>query len=654
MLLLVRRYFLSILLLFFIVFIIQLPSFADVTPIRDRTTQVQDAFLIAVGVESPVDVTETHLAAITSLNLRNKGITELKSGDFSGLTGLVSLNLHGNQLNSLPDGIFKGLTALTTLRLGGNTVNPLPIRVLLEKVETDQIRAVVPTGAPFDIIVPISAMNGSISGNATSLTVSKGSVESSTVSLSRTVGTTDAVTTNIGTLPNLPLNHYGYVLSKPDTLPLEIISAVTTPSVTPEPPAETETPSQPEVPQNTAPTFTDGSTTVRSIVENSETPVDIGSIVSATDAEENTLEYRLSGVDAASFDIVSTTGQLQTKAALDYETKKVYRVTVTVSDGDLTDSISVIISVIDVDETPFVSTFVAVSERTSQVQEAILEALPSELVASDVTQTHLSTITTLSLRNKDITELKTGDFSGLNKLTSLNLFGNMLESLPVGIFDGLTSLTSLRLGGNSVDPIPLMVALQQVAENQFQAVVHTGAPFNIILPIEVTDGMISDGATEIVIPTGSVKSDPFTVTSSTGGPSVVIGTLPSLPINHFGYVLAKSAVCNRTSQVADTIAAAVPGASDCNNVTDIDLALITSLDLSDKSITSLSADDFAGLVSLTSLDLSNNQLESLPDGFFANLSSLTTVDLSGNSVDPFQLTLSLVKVGDDQFKVVAP
>ncbi|MCG9131852.1 cadherin domain-containing protein, partial [Candidatus Poribacteria bacterium] len=119
-------------------------------------------------------------------------------------------------------------------------------------------------------------------------------------------------------------------------------------------------------------------------------------------------------------------------------------------------------------------------------------------------------------------------------------------------------------------------------------------------------------------------------------------------------VLAKSAVCNRTSQVADAIAAAVPGASDCNNVTDIDLALITSLDLSDKSITSLSADDFAGLISLTSLDLSDNQLESLPDGFFANLSSLTTVDLSGNSVDPIPLTLSLEKVGDDQFKVVAP
>ncbi|MCG9129491.1 cadherin domain-containing protein [Candidatus Poribacteria bacterium] len=654
MLLLARKYYQSKLSLLILFLLIPFTSSANITPVEDRTAQVRDAIVTAAGVESHTDVTNTHLAAITSLNLKNKGITELKSGDFSGMTGLENINLYQNKLSNLPDRIFEGLTALTTLRLGRNSVDLLTISVSLEKVGTEQIKAVVPTGAPFDIVLPISVINGSISGDATSLTVSKGSVESGTVSLSRTIGITDAVTSNIGMLPNLPINHYGYVLSKSDTLPLEIFGADSTPPVTPEPPAETETPTQPETTENTAPSFTDGSTTVRSIVENSDAAVAIGSKVSATDTEDNTLEYTLSGVDAASFDIVRATGQLQTKAALDYETKKVYIVTVTVSDGNLTDSISVIISVIDVDETPFVSTFIPVSERTSQVQEAILEALPSELVAADVTQEHLSTITSLSLRNSDITELKTGDFSGLNKLTSLNLFGNMLEGLPTGIFDGLTALTSLRLGGNSVDPMPLIVALQQVAENQYQAVVHTGAPFNIVLPIEVNNGMISDGSTDIVIQKGSVKSGPFTVTSTTGEISVEIGFLPSLPRNHFGYILAKSAVCNRTSQVADAITEVVPGATDCNNVTDVDLALITSLDLSDMSITSLRSDDFYGLISLTSLNLSNNQLDSLPDGIFSNLTGLTDLDLSGNSVDPFPLTLSLLKTGDNQFKVVAP
>ena len=37
--------------------------------------------------------------------------------------------------------------------------------------------------------------------------------------------------------------------------------------------------------------------------------------------------------DAASFDIGSATGQLMTKAALDYETKATYSVTVTATDS---------------------------------------------------------------------------------------------------------------------------------------------------------------------------------------------------------------------------------------------------------------------------------------------------------------------------------
>ena len=49
----------------------------------------------------------------------------------------------------------------------------------------------------------------------------------------------------------------------------------------------------------------------------------------------------------ASFDIDDTTGQLQTKDALDYETKSSYMVTVTVGDGTAEDSIDVTITVTD-------------------------------------------------------------------------------------------------------------------------------------------------------------------------------------------------------------------------------------------------------------------------------------------------------------------
>ena len=45
------------------------------------------------------------------------------------------------------------------------------------------------------------------------------------------------------------------------------------------------------------------------------------------------MTYSLGGADAASFDIERSTAQLSTKAALDYETKDTYTVTVTATDS---------------------------------------------------------------------------------------------------------------------------------------------------------------------------------------------------------------------------------------------------------------------------------------------------------------------------------
>ena len=84
----------------------------------------------------------------------------------------------------------------------------------------------------------------------------------------------------------------------------------------------------------------------RSVPENTPPGVNIGAPISATDADEDgadnndiefgdTLTYSLSGTDAASFDIDPSTGQLITKAPLDYEdaNNRNYSVTVTVKDS---------------------------------------------------------------------------------------------------------------------------------------------------------------------------------------------------------------------------------------------------------------------------------------------------------------------------------
>ena len=55
--------------------------------------------------------------------------------------------------------------------------------------------------------------------------------------------------------------------------------------------------------------------------------------MAANDANGDALTYGLGGTDAASFDIDTGSGQLMTLAALDYETKASYSVTVTASDS---------------------------------------------------------------------------------------------------------------------------------------------------------------------------------------------------------------------------------------------------------------------------------------------------------------------------------
>ena len=120
---------------------------------------------------------------------------------------------------------------------------------------------------------------------------------------------------------------------------------------------------------NTGTLHFDDASTTRSVAENTGTGQNIGTAVTATAASViDTLTYTLSGTDSASFDIVSTSGQLQTKSTLDYETKNGYSVTVDVSDGTNDASITVTISITDVNEAP---TFPATTDTTLEVTKHI-------------------------------------------------------------------------------------------------------------------------------------------------------------------------------------------------------------------------------------------------------------------------------------------
>ena len=100
----------------------------------------------------------------------------------------------------------------------------------------------------------------------------------------------------------------------------------------PPPPPQQEAPPPPP-PANTPPQFLTIERGQRVLDENTPPGEDIGRPVSAWDAQLDTITYILGGSDANSFDIDASSGQLITKAALDYETKSTYRVIVWIHDG---------------------------------------------------------------------------------------------------------------------------------------------------------------------------------------------------------------------------------------------------------------------------------------------------------------------------------
>ena len=351
---------------------------------------------------------------------------------------------------------------------------------------------------------------------------------------------------------------------------------------------EPDPPEQPPVPTNTAPTFTDGASTARSIAENTAAGVNIGTPVAATDADNDALTYTISGTDAASFSIVRTSGQLRTRAALDYETKRSYTVTITVSDGSLTDTITVTINIINVVETPVVPTLNLLSGRTPQVRDAIVAAVPGVNSANDVTEAHLKTITRLDLSDKSITSLKAGDFDGLSSLRTLYLNDNQLTSLPSNLFSGLTTLRDLYLNNNQLTSLPV---------------------------------------------------DLFAGLSSLRQINLHTNQLTSLPVGIFSGLSSLTQLFLRNNRLTSLPADVFSG-----------LASLRYLYLDGNRLTSLPADLFSGLPSLTQLLLNDNRMSNLSAGMFRGLTASTWLWLQGNTVDPLPLTVSLEKVGTNQFK----
>ena len=196
-----------------------------------RTPKVRDEIVARAGLTDCVNVTTTHLASITAINLQLKEITTLKEGDFDGLTNLSILWLQNNSISSLPTGIFAGLSNLSDLFLGGNPGAPFTLTLELERTDNSNllapgpatVRVKVAEGAPFNITVGLSVQGGTLSANTA--TIAKGNTVSSAITVTQTGQSGTGVTLGAvtGNHHLLPVSRWLLASRSPYLVPFQIL-----------------------------------------------------------------------------------------------------------------------------------------------------------------------------------------------------------------------------------------------------------------------------------------------------------------------------------------------------------------------------------------------------------------------------------------------
>ena len=361
----------------------------------------------------------SHLSGLTELTILSLSNTEVRSiSTLSNLTKLGSLYLSGNKIVDISP--LTGLTNLGYLTLSGNPiVNTLPLCPLLRAnggnlfyVDIEVTNCPQPANNAPEFTEGTSTTRSVAENTASGIHI--GTVVSATDAdtddtLTYSLGGTDAATFGIdatdGELKTkAPLDYetkssYSVTVSVSDgnggSDSIDVTINVT----------------DVDEAGNDPPTFADGSSTTRSVAENTASGSNIGAAVAATDSDSgDTLTYTLGGTDAASFSIVSTSGQLQTSAALDYETKTSYSVTVTVSDGNGgNDSITVTINVTDVvGAAPSVQTSPAIPDNTALLTNFPNPFNPETWIPYQLAKPADVTLTIYDIRGVAVQQLKLG------------------------------------------------------------------------------------------------------------------------------------------------------------------------------------------------------------------------------------------------------
>ncbi|MDC0172999.1 cadherin repeat domain-containing protein [Gammaproteobacteria bacterium] len=190
-----------------------------------------------------------------------------------------------------------------------------------------------------------------------------------------------------------------------------------------------------------------------------ENQTSIGTIV-ASDGDDDTLSYSLSGADASSMSINTSTGVLSFLTAPDFEIKTSYSITVNVSDGTDVVAQAVTVNITNVnDNDPVISSTSSFSIDENQL-------LVGSVFASDVDGDTL----TYNLAGTDAASLTFVASNTLVFSNPPNYENKFLYSVNVEVSDGVNSVTQSVtvniMNVNDNDPVFLSLNSFSIPENQ--------------------------------------------------------------------------------------------------------------------------------------------------------------------------------------------
>ena len=605
------------------------------------------------------------LSALEYLYIGGNHFTRLPADLFSDLSRLGHLSMTDNRLTSLPDGIFAGLESLHTLHLGRNAVDPMPVSLTVRKVGQDQFKAVVPTGSPFRIVVPVSVgETGVIEGDMNNITVPTGAVESEPMVVARSSGSLEGVSVDLGSPPGLPSGHTGYELLADKSLPLLIL-----PSIRPE---DAMLSGMGLSDGDLSPVFSADTRRYEALVSHgvskltvSVTTSNANAAVEFLDADEGTLADADPLADGHQVSLAVGENTINVRVTSEDETITATYVLVVTRDGVVDGCV-----------------------RNAHVKEAILAVLAGVDACGELTSEQLLSIRTLDLSSLGISSLSERDLAGLDSLEELNLSQNDLLSLPSGIFSsmnalkilnleqnqlielqidffsGLGRLTELELGNNRLSTLPVgifsdLTALEILGLNGNRLIDLSAEAFSELGALEHLN-LSFNSLTQLRSGVFSGLKDLNTLVLSANEISV-------LPVDLFEGLLNLRSLSINSAHLRNLPEGIFSGLSELrtlelgdNRIEQLPpdifsgLKSLRTLRLDRNRINALRADVFSGLGSLQFLWLNSNRLSELPPGIFSGLTELAALHLDRNAVPLLSVPVSIEKAGVSGFKALVP